>query len=152
MRRDKSVELPQRQTDSSSALRESVSSEPHTLSKFKEEELLLLLVERHMWFRETGRKLEYSLVGTGESVTFLTEENVWDCVSRIAKLLRDIQLTIVDPIFGEGEALPKTTVLVCLGKQPGRVHKVLATEESCNFLFESKSEIRRQCSDRQAQE
>jgi hypothetical protein len=37
-----------------------------------------------------------------------------------------VEDVIIGPVFAYAEALVKTTVFVCLSKQPRRVHKVLA--------------------------
>lgn len=168
IKRDKSVELPQRQTEHVSCTARPcqarnritllpIQLEGHTLGKLVEEELVLLellllgqiRIDR-LGLREAGRQLKDGLVGAGEGVALLTEEDVYtvrtlsltSClIPRPSSSLyrpeaprQSLTLTIVDPVLGQRERLSQSPVLVRLGKQPGGIHKVLAAEEARNLL------------------
>lgn len=72
-------------------------------------------------------ELENSSAGAAEGVALLTEEDI-----------------VILPVLGDAKALMKTTVLVCLCKQPGRVHEILAWQgrDARSNLSVSKRQIR----------
>lgn len=158
IKRDKSVEFPQRQTAGGARYGQSDWNSPRsvrwttdtslTLSQLPEHQLgslQLVLVRDSLGEREgrseSGSELKDGLGRTSEGVTLLPEEDV--CVpgkgyesASYGKRSRRIRrrLTVLNPVLGQGETLAESSVLVSLGEHPGRVHEILATEVSSDLL------------------